>query len=100
MFPHGPKGSETEELCVVYLPTHNLDDAKAHTETTNAITYVSMMVASVRPYRIIPLTKKLLSKSSLDKLSRAKIQVAFGAGAYRQLEQEDNDAIKSYRVSK
>lgn len=32
-------------------------------------------------------------------MSRAKIQVAFEAGAYRRLEQEDNDAIKSYRMS-
>lgn len=60
-FPYRPKGSQTEELCVVYLPTYNLDDAKARTETTNAITHVSMMVASVRPYRIIFLTKKPLS---------------------------------------
>lgn len=100
VFPHRPKDSQTEELCIVYLPTYGLDDAKARTETTAAISHVSMMVASARPYRIIPLTKKMLSKSSLGKLSRAKIQVAFEAGAYHKLEQEDNDAIKSYRVSK
>lgn len=100
VFPHRPKNSQTEELCIVYLPTYSLDDAKARTETSDAISHVSMMVASARPYRIIPLTKKLLSKSSLGKLSRAKIQVAFEAGAYHKLEQEDNDAIKSYRVSK
>ena len=100
VFPHRPKDSQTEELCIVYLPTYSPDDAKARTETTDAITHVSMMVASSRPYRIIPLTKKLLSKSSLGKLSRAKIQVAFEAGVYHKLEQENNDAIKSYRVSK
>ena len=100
VFPHRPKDSQTEEICIVYLPTYNLDDGKARTETTDAISHISMMVASARPYRIIPLTKKLLSKSSLGKLSRAKIQVAFEAGVYRGLEQENNDAIKSYRVSK
>ena len=100
VFPHRPNGSDTEQLCVVYLPTYNLDDAKARTETTDAITHVSMMIASVKPYRIIPLTRHLLPKSSLGKLSRAKIQAAFEAGVYRQLEKENNDAIKSYRISK
>ena len=100
VFSHRPKDSQTEELCIVYLPMYSPDDAKARTETTDAITHVSMMVASTRPYRIIPLTKKLLSKSSLGKLSRAKIQGAFEAGVYQKLEQENNDAIKSYRVSK
>ena len=100
VFPHRSYNSQTEELCVVYLPNYRPDDAKARTETTDAITHVSMMVAGVRPYRVIPLTKELLSKSSLGKLSRAKIRAAFETGAYLQLEQEDNDAIKSYRISK
>ena len=100
VFAHRPKDSQTEELCIVYLPMYSLDDVKARAETADAISHVSMMVASARPYRIIPLTKNLLSKSSLGKLSRAKIQVAFEAGVYHELEQENNDAIKSYRMSK
>ena len=99
VFPHRPKGSDTEELCVVYLPTYNLEDAKARTETTDAITQILILVAGVKPYRIIPLTKHLLSKSALGKLSRAKIQAAFEAGVYHRQEKEDNDAIKSYRIS-
>lgn len=67
------------------------DNAKARTDTTEAIT---------RPYRVIPLRKELSSKSSVGKLSRAKIRAAFEAGVYLQLEKEDNNAIKSYRTSK
>ena len=67
IFPHRPKGSDTEELCVVYLPTYDpdLDNGQARADTSDAINRVSMMVASCRPYRIIPLTKEFLSKSSL-----------------------------------
>lgn len=99
-FPHRPRDSETEKLCVVYLPTYDLDDAKTRTETAEAISNISMLVTSIRPYRIVPLTKVLLPKSSLGKFSRAKIRAAFESGAYRTMEEENNKAIKSYRVSK
>ncbi|KAL8719196.1 MAG: hypothetical protein Q9225_003775 [Loekoesia sp. 1 TL-2023] len=99
VFPHRPQGSQTEELCVVYLPTYDPSDAKARTETAEGISQVCIMVASVRPYRIIPLPKRLLSKSALGKLSRAKIRAAFEEGAYREIEEENNNIIKSYRAA-
>lgn len=98
VFPHRPKGSQTEEICVVYLPTYDLSDARARTETAEAIAQVCVMVASVRPYRIIPLPAKLLNKSALGKLSRAKIRAAFEAGAYREMDEENNQIIKNYRT--
>ena len=98
VFPHRPKDSQTEEICVVYLPTYDPCDAKARTETAEAIAQVCVMVASVRPYRIIPLPARLLSKSALGKLSRAKIQAAFEAGAYREIDEENTQIIKTYRT--
>ena len=99
VFPYRPKASQTEELCIVYLPTYDLDDARMRVETSEAISRVSMLFASIRPYRIIPLTKALLPKSTLGKLSRAKIRTAFENGAFRAMEEANDKAIKSYRVS-
>ena len=100
VFPTRTKCSQTEELCVVYLPTFEPDDVKARTETSEAITNISVMFASIRPQHIIPLTAALLPKSSLGKLSRAKIRAAFESGVFRAMEEENNKAIKSYRESK
>ena len=99
VFPHRPSGSQTEELCVVYLPTFDLSDAKARTETATSISQVCIMIASVRTYRIIPLPKEQLPKSALDKLSRAKIRTAFEEGAYRGIEEENSRIIKAHRMT-
>lgn len=57
------------------------------------------MVASVRPYRIIPWPVRLLNKSALGKLSRPKFRAAFEAGAYREIDEESNQIIKTYRTA-
>ena len=99
VFPHRPRGSETESLCVVYLPTYIPEDAKARTETADAIANVSGLVCGVRPYEIIPLDKSQLPKTSLGKLSRAKIRTAFETGMYHDAQKLNKDAIKSYRIA-
>ncbi|KAI9885439.1 MAG: putative NRPS-like protein biosynthetic cluster [Watsoniomyces obsoletus] len=100
VFPHRPKGSDTEELCVVYHPAYQPDDAKARTETADAIAIVSGSICGVRPYQIIPLDKIFLPKSALGKLSRSKIRTAFESGVYREIQEENNQAIKTYRKSR
>lgn len=100
VFPHRPKGHETEALCVVYSPTFTPEDTAARVETVNAIAKVSGLVCGVRPYETIPLDKSYLPKSSLGKLSRAKIRTAFESGAYRSAQDENNGAIKAYRLAR
>ncbi len=100
VFPHRPKGSETEELCVVYVPTFTADDIKSRTETVDGISRVSGMVCGVRPYEIIPLPKEMMPKSSLGKFSRVKVRTAFESGLYSSMIKKNNDAVKEYRVSK
>ena len=97
VFPHRPKGSQTEVLCVVYLPSFGPDNIRVRVETADAISKVSGLICGVRPYEIIPLKKTMLPKSSLGKLSRTKIRTSFESGAYRVLQEENNDAIKAYR---
>ncbi|KAI9819462.1 MAG: putative NRPS-like protein biosynthetic cluster [Pycnora praestabilis] len=100
VFPHRPKGSDTEVLCVVYLPTFHPEDDDSRVETVDAISKVSGMICGARPYQIIPLTKELLPKSSLGKLSRAKIRIAFESGKYDELVEKNNSAVRAYRLSK
>ena len=54
---------------------------------------------SARSYQILPLSKYLLYKSAIGKLPRRKIQSNFKRGAFREMEYENNNAIKSYRMA-
>jgi thioesterase domain-containing protein/aryl carrier-like protein len=47
---------------------------------------------------VIPLNKQLLLKSSLGKISRTKIRVAFESGEYRSYQQANDQAIEAYRT--
>lgn len=99
VFPHRPKGSDTETLCVVYLPTYDPQDAKARTQATDAITKVTSMTCGVRPHETIPLELSHLPKSSLGKISRAKVRAAFESGTYLDIQNVNNQAIKTYRIA-
>lgn len=99
VFPHRPKGSQTEMLCVAYLPSYDGNNVELRVSTKDAITEVAMRQCSVRPYRIIPLEKNLLAKSSLGKLSRTKIRNSFESGAYLKCQEIDDKAVQSYRVA-
>jgi acyl-CoA synthetase (AMP-forming)/AMP-acid ligase II/thioesterase domain-containing protein len=100
VFPHRPKGSDTEVLVVVYLPTYQPDDTEARVSTSDQIAKVSVMQSGTRPYAIIPLDKALLPKSSLGKLSRAKLRAAFESGEYAAYQEADEKAIKAYRAER
>ena len=99
VFPHRPHGSNTEEFCVVYLPSFAPQDIKARADTTDAITRVSGNSIGARPYQILPLPESFLSKSSVGKLSRKKIQREFECGAFHEMQSQNISAIKSYRAA-
>ena len=99
VFPHRPHGSETEEFCVMYLPSFVPQDTKARAEAADAITRVCGNSIGARPYQVLPLPKSFLSKSSVGKMPRRKIQTEFESGAFRKMEHENNSAIKSYRIA-
>ena len=100
VFPHRPKNAETETLCVVFLPSYDLNDSKARTETADAIANVSGMLYGVRPHEMMPLDESQLPKSSLGKLSRTKIRAAYESGLYDEARTLNKAAIKAYRVGK
>ena len=98
-FAHRPEGSQTEALCVLYLPSYESNDVKSRIETRSAISEAAVRQCGARPYRILPLGKEVFTKTSLGKLSRAKMRTAFENGAYAVYEELDNDFIKSWQVS-
>lgn len=55
VFPHRPKGSQTEVLCVVYLPSYESNDVQARVNATDAIARMSIMQCGVKPHQITPL---------------------------------------------
>ena len=99
VFPHRPQGSETEKLCVIYLPNHDPEDIKARADTAEAITRACGNNIGARPHQILPLPKFFFSKSSVGKLSRKKVQSSYESGAYHKIQIENNNAIRSYRVT-
>ena len=68
-------------------------------ETADAITRVCGNSIGARPYQILPLSDHFLYKSAVGKLPRRKIQSNFEGGALREMEDENNNAIKSYRMA-
>lgn len=99
VFAHRPKGSATEGICVVYVPTFDEQDSKAYTETSDAIAKVSVNFCGVRPYEILPVAKANLPKSSLGKISRIKVRTDYETGLFADLSAKNAAAISEFRRS-
>ncbi|RAH78845.1 acetyl-CoA synthetase-like protein [Aspergillus japonicus CBS 114.51] len=91
-----PQGGDTEEICVVYLPTFQADDMVARVQTTDAISQTVMMCTGARP-QVIPLSKPLLQKTALGKLSRAQIKGSYERGEYQPYQELNSKMVKLYR---
>ena len=97
-FSYRPRSSQTESICVIYLPAYAPDDDETRVQTHDSIVKVVMLQTGVRPH-VLPLDSSLLQKSTLGKLSRAKIRTAFEAGDYRRYEEVNDEVIKAYKVA-
>ncbi|KAL8869901.1 MAG: hypothetical protein Q9174_003924, partial [Haloplaca sp. 1 TL-2023] len=100
VFPHRPKGYQTETICIVYVPTYHHDDVLSRVSTTDALSRITTMQCGVKPYQVIPLEKYFLPKSSLGKMSRTKIRTAFEGGLYSKHQEQNDRIIQSYRATK
>ena len=97
-FSYRQRGSQTEELCVVYLPAYTPEDIEARIQTHNAIVQIVMLQTSTQPY-VLPLDGSLLQKSTLGKLSRAKIRISLERGDYKSYQEVNDEFIKGWRAS-
>ena len=96
-FSHRPRDSETEQVCVVYLPAYAPDDSVARVGAFEMISKVVMLYTSARPY-VLPLDSSHLQKSTLGKLSRAKIRTAFESGQYKTYQEVNDEILKTYKI--
>ena len=84
------------------LLTFDVDDhfnVKARIETHTAISKTVVLYSGVRPYKILPLSDRVLAKSVLGKLSRSSIRSCFESGGYKQFEREHERLIQEYQKS-
>ncbi|KAJ5238771.1 acetyl-CoA synthetase-like protein [Penicillium chermesinum] len=72
-----PPGRDTEEICIVYLPTFPSDDSQLSVKTSDAISRLVI--------------------SALGKLSRARIKKCYENGDYKAYEDLNNETVKSSR---
>jgi acyl-CoA synthetase (AMP-forming)/AMP-acid ligase II/thioesterase domain-containing protein len=83
---------DTEKVVVVYLPSFDLTDDTARYETQNAIIRVTAVQITARAV-VLPLEKQHMPKSTLGKLSRAKIKAKYEQGGFAEQQQLNADAI-------
>ena len=97
IFPHRPQGASTEVICVVYLPTYDQGDVATRVAVRRSVSEVIVRQSGARPFRILPLSKDMLPKSTLGKLSRSKIQAAFNKGAFSNYEEYDDCIVRGWQ---
>ena len=97
-FSYRPIGSQTEQICIVYLPSYGPDDTNARMSARKEIIKATILQTGSQP-RVLPLNDSFLMKTSLGKLSRPKIRDAFVRGDYKALEEFDNAQIAAYNES-
>lgn len=98
-FSTRPQGAQTEQICVVYLPTYTPEDHENLVCTFDAIVRTVMLQTGARP-EVIPLVGPLLQKTTLGKLSRTKIRAAMERGDYKSYQDYNNAIVKAYRASR
>ena len=99
IFAFRPKGSDTESYCVVYLPESQSVDGQTRTQISDTIAKTCINTCNVRPFEILPVEKSDLPKTSLGKISRAKVRTAYENGQFSKFQQANAQAIKEFRAS-
>ena len=97
VFPHRPQGSDTEVICVVYLPSYEELDVAARLLVRQKVSEVAIRQTGARPYCILPLDKAALPKTTLGKLSRPKLRIAFESGVFAAHMATDDSLIRSWQ---
>lgn len=99
VFGHRPPYHDTEVVSVVYIPSFAPEDGPARFAASNAIETTVLLQCSAKPYRVIPLSKENLQKTSLGKLSPARIRKMFDAGDFSEQEELNAKLLNEYFAS-
>ncbi|KAF6818057.1 nonribosomal peptide synthetase [Colletotrichum plurivorum] len=97
--PTRAPGSPTESVAVVYSPTFAPNDTRARSQTAKAVGKVVSLITGRSPARVVPLPQTMLEKSSLGKISRARLRTALERGDLTSIENENDRLLEEYRQS-
>ena len=98
-FSESQNPGHPEKLCIVYHPTFDRKDYEVRSETSQQIIATTASITACRPSRIVPLPKALLPKSSLGKLSRAKIKTACMNGDFEAYADDSDSGFRRSNLS-
>ncbi|OJJ02028.1 hypothetical protein ASPVEDRAFT_41546 [Aspergillus versicolor CBS 583.65] len=87
---------DTEVVAVLYLPSYEEDDDEARFETHSDIIRIVSMHTRSKP-KVVPLHSTDMPKSTLGKLSRAKLKASLEAGTFVEHQALNDNAIRRYR---
>ncbi|KAK0658423.1 Microperfuranone synthase [Lasiodiplodia hormozganensis] len=77
--------ADSEDIVILFNPINDaVDDSPALRETITQIKEACIRFCRKRPVEVIPLPKQKLPKSTIGKLSRAKLKKSFQAGHFDQ----------------
>jgi long-subunit acyl-CoA synthetase (AMP-forming)/thioesterase domain-containing protein len=93
-FHYRRNGMQTEAVCVVYAPTYSIDDAGARMSTNSSISKTVMLETGSVPY-VLPLSKTVMHKSTLGKLSRTQIRIAFEYATFEEVNDREMQTCKN-----
>jgi acyl-CoA synthetase (AMP-forming)/AMP-acid ligase II/thioesterase domain-containing protein len=91
-------GAQTEQLCVIYLPDYTSEDLEARIKVLNGITKATLLLTGARPH-VLPLDRSVLHKTTLGKLSPAKIKQALEKGEYKCYEDANYRIVQAFQHS-
>ncbi|OMP82234.1 Polyketide synthase PksJ, partial [Diplodia seriata] len=75
--------ADSEDVVVLFNPTNDaVEDSPALRETISQINETCIRFCRKRPLQVVPLPKQKLPKSTIGKLSRAKLKKSFQAGHF------------------
>ncbi|KAF2103337.1 acetyl-CoA synthetase-like protein [Rhizodiscina lignyota] len=99
VFAYRPKDAETESVVVVYLPSFAADDIQARSDTDEMISRTVMFQCNAKPFKVVPLDKSMLEKSSLGKLSATKVRTRFENGEFAAQVDLNDALLRDFRAS-
>jgi len=95
-FSYRPSPAKTEEIYVIYQHAYDINDNQTRISTLHAIVRIVFLSTGSRPH-VLPLPPSRLEKSTLGKLSRAKISTSLSQGHYKDMELLDAQILQAYR---
>lgn len=92
-FSYRPSQSDTERLCILYLPLYDVQDIATRSDTNKSIVKIAMLQTGTCPY-VLPLDSTVLQKSTLGKLSTTKLRAAFIRGDFQRYEDVNKKCLE------